>query len=229
MSTTTHTVRDLDGRRVLVTGAGRGTGAAIAARLREAGATVLATARTPPGAVDDGFVTADLTTTSGVDLVVASVHQRLGTPDALVHTLGGSRAPAGGFTALTDEHWCDELALNLLAAVRLDTPELTLIETYLDAHARADVAAATAAFSPTGVVTDDGHTHRGREQISSWLEQTTTDYTYTAATTTSPVRRGEQWTVTRHLEGDFPGGVVDLDYAFTIAEEQITALIIRPV
>lgn len=121
MSTPTHDVRDLEGRRVLVTGAGRGTGAAIATRLSEASATVLATARTPPaGSDDEDFVTADLTTTSGVDLVVAGVHQRLGTVDALVHALGGSRSPAGGSTALTDEHWHDELALDLLAAVRLD-------------------------------------------------------------------------------------------------------------
>jgi NADPH:quinone reductase-like Zn-dependent oxidoreductase len=37
----------LDGCRAVVTGASRGTGAAIAERLREAGATVLVTARTP--------------------------------------------------------------------------------------------------------------------------------------------------------------------------------------
>ena len=40
----------LDGRRALVTGASKGTGAAVMARLREAGATVLGTARTAPTA-----------------------------------------------------------------------------------------------------------------------------------------------------------------------------------
>jgi NAD(P)-dependent dehydrogenase (short-subunit alcohol dehydrogenase family) len=34
--------------------------------------------------------------------------------------VGGSHAPAGGFRALADADWQDELALNLLAAVRLD-------------------------------------------------------------------------------------------------------------
>ncbi|HEY1052612.1 MAG TPA: oxidoreductase, partial [Prosthecobacter sp.] len=33
---------------------------------------------------------------------------------------GGSHAPGGGFAALTDDLWLDELNLNLLAAVRLD-------------------------------------------------------------------------------------------------------------
>lgn len=108
-------------------------------------------------------------------------------------------------------------------------PEPTLIGSYLDAHARADVAAAAAAFSSTAVVTDDGRTYRGRAQISTWLEQTSTAYTSTATTTTSLSRRGEQWTVIRHLEGDFPGGVVDLDHTFTIADGTITAVTIRPV
>ncbi|MEG8275265.1 SDR family oxidoreductase [Streptomyces sp. AHA2] len=115
-------VPDLQGRLALVTGAGRGTGAAITARLRAGGATVLATARTAPAAAghDGGFVTADLTTPDGVDTVVSAVRERLGTLDVLVHALGGSRSPGGGFAALTDEHWREELALNLLPAVGLD-------------------------------------------------------------------------------------------------------------
>ena len=40
--------------------------------------------------------------------------------DILVHNLGGSSSPGGGFAALTDELWLDEINLNLLAAVRLD-------------------------------------------------------------------------------------------------------------
>lgn len=112
----------LDGRRALVTGASKGTGAAITDRLREAGAIVLATARTrPPGqAGPDLFIPADLTTAEGVAAVVDQVRNRFGTLDIVVHTLGGSQAPPGGFAALSDQHWDHELRLNLLAAVRLD-------------------------------------------------------------------------------------------------------------
>jgi NAD(P)-dependent dehydrogenase (short-subunit alcohol dehydrogenase family) len=112
----------LDGRRALVTGASKGTGAAIADRLREAGATVLATARTRPANHPETglFITADITTTDGTATVADHVRDTLAIPDILVHTLGGSNASPGGFAALTDRHWDDELQLNLLAAVRLD-------------------------------------------------------------------------------------------------------------
>ena len=45
---------------------------------------------------------------------------RSGAELILVHYVGGSSAPAGGFSALTDEEWHRELDLNLLSAVRLD-------------------------------------------------------------------------------------------------------------
>jgi NAD(P)-dependent dehydrogenase (short-subunit alcohol dehydrogenase family) len=45
---------------------------------------------------------------------------RLGGVDIIVHVVGGSSAPAGGFAVLDDEVWQRELNLNLLAAVRMD-------------------------------------------------------------------------------------------------------------
>ena len=49
-----------------------------------------------------------------------AVHENFGRLDILVEVLGGSAAPAGGFAVLDDEHWQRELAVNLLAAVRID-------------------------------------------------------------------------------------------------------------
>lgn len=112
-----HIPEELTGRRALVTGASRGTGAAIVTRLRAAGAEVLGTARTAHG---DDFIAADATTTEGVAAIAGRVRERFGTLDILVHTLGGSSTPAGGFTAATERHWQDEMAMNLWPAVRLD-------------------------------------------------------------------------------------------------------------
>lgn len=111
----------LEGRRVLVTGGTKGTGAAVARRLTQAGATVLITARSRPEEVEDKtFIAADLSTAEGAAHVAAEVDARTGGVDVLVHTLGGSEAPAGGFAALGEDDWARELNVNLLAAVRLD-------------------------------------------------------------------------------------------------------------
>ncbi|GAA1313947.1 SDR family oxidoreductase [Saccharothrix xinjiangensis] len=111
----------LHGRRALVTGGTKGTGAAIAARLRAAGAAVTVTARSEPARLPDGerFIAADTSTAEGVRTVVDAV-VRDGGVDVLVHVAGGSHAPSGGFAALSDEAWAEELNLNLLGAVRLD-------------------------------------------------------------------------------------------------------------
>jgi NAD(P)-dependent dehydrogenase (short-subunit alcohol dehydrogenase family) len=108
-------------KRVLVTGGTRGIGQATVQRFRRSGATVLTTARSAPrdGSVE-GIIEADLSTLEGVAKVVAAVLERLGGIDVVVHNVGGSAAPGGGVLALTDEHWKQELDLNLLPAVRID-------------------------------------------------------------------------------------------------------------
>jgi NAD(P)-dependent dehydrogenase (short-subunit alcohol dehydrogenase family) len=114
---------ELVGRRAVVTGATGSVGAAVVARFVAAGATVLGVARKPPVEQPgdaEAFVAADLTSPEGPGLVAERVAARFGRADVVVHVAGGSSAPAGGFATLDDAVWQDELALNLLAAVRLD-------------------------------------------------------------------------------------------------------------
>jgi len=113
---------ELDGRRALVTGASRGIGRAVVRRLREAGMTVLASARTPPDDLVDAdrFIAADVTTAEGCAAVADAVRHRLGGVDVIVHVVGGSAAPAGGYATLDDLEWQRALDLNLFPAVRLD-------------------------------------------------------------------------------------------------------------
>jgi NAD(P)-dependent dehydrogenase (short-subunit alcohol dehydrogenase family) len=110
------------GKRVLVTGGTKGAGEAIVRRLGAGGAMTVTTARStlPAGQSPNVFVRADLATAAGVDAVVRTALDDLGGIDILVHNLGGSSAPGGGFASLTDDIWHDELSLNLLTAVRLD-------------------------------------------------------------------------------------------------------------
>ncbi|WP_310376890.1 SDR family oxidoreductase [Rhodoferax ferrireducens] len=112
---------ELEGRRALVTGGTQGVGAAVVAQLTQAGATVLTTARHRPATPPDvRFVTADVSTAEGCATVAAAVLEQLGGVDIVVHVVGGSSAPAGGFAMLGDEEWHQALNLNLLPAVRLD-------------------------------------------------------------------------------------------------------------
>ena len=112
---------DLHGKKALVTGGTKGIGGAVASRLRDAGAVVLATARSVPREGEAIlFVAADVTTVEGCETVAAAVRNHLGEVDIVVHVVGGSSAPAGGFAALGDDEWRRALDLNLFPAVRLD-------------------------------------------------------------------------------------------------------------
>jgi NAD(P)-dependent dehydrogenase (short-subunit alcohol dehydrogenase family) len=113
---------ELDGKRALVSGGTQGMGEAIVRRLAGGGARVATTARSPlpAGQKVDLFVQADVSTRRGVDQVTEETLRAFGGLDILVDNVGGSSSPGGGVLALTDDHWQDEIDLNLLAAIRLD-------------------------------------------------------------------------------------------------------------
>lgn len=113
---------EFSGKRLFVTGGTKGAGEAMIRRFAAGGARVATTARTAPKHSDlpGVFVAADLSTAAGAAKAAQAVIEALGTPDIVVHNLGGSKTPPGGFAGLSDEAWMEELNLNLLGAVRLD-------------------------------------------------------------------------------------------------------------
>ena len=100
------------------------------------------------------------------------------------------------------------------------------IRDYLAAHDARDTDTALRAFTPTAVVVDDGVTHRGTEEIRAFLSKAGSEFTFTS-TLVGAQRGGDaDWVATKHLEGDFPGGVVDLRYRFVMDGDAIAELVI---
>ncbi len=94
---------------------------------------------------------------------------------------------------------------------------------FLDAHAARDLDAAGKAFTADAVVTDQDETFRGTEEVVQFLRESGSEFTYTTELVGAE-RSGRQWVATVHLEGDFPGGVVDLQYRFTVDAGLISEL-----
>lgn len=86
-----------------------------------------------------------------------------------------------------------------------------------------------AQLAPGATVTDDGRAYRGPDAVRGWLGQTASEYTYTTTPAGATHEGSGRCTVTQHLEGDFPGGSVDLRYHFTLdANGLIGELAIAP-
>jgi len=120
-TTSTKDVGEFAGKRVLVTGGTKGAGKAIADRFLRGGATVAITARSAPvERTTAHFIQADVSTPEGASKVVREILDRFRGVDVIVHNVGGSSAPSGGFITVTDELWQQAMNENLFPAVRLD-------------------------------------------------------------------------------------------------------------
>jgi hypothetical protein len=99
-----------------------------------------------------------------------------------------------------------------------------IIRTFLVDHAARDADAAARAFAPTAVVRDQGETFRGAAEVLAFLRHQGGEFTYTTELLGGRRIDETHWVAVNHLEGDFPGGVADLDYRFTLADGLITEL-----
>ena len=92
----------------------------------------------------------------------------------------------------------------------------------------ADKASVVELFSPDAQVTDDGQTYRGRDEILGWLVGAASEFT-TTSTQLSADRSEREISVVIRVQGNFPGGRVDLSNVFTLDQTgRITALSIAP-
>jgi hypothetical protein len=110
----------------------------------------------------------------------------------------------------------------------IDLTELPpTITDYLTAHATGDTDTAITRFTDDAAVIDDGKTYHGTADIHTWLDRSAGEYTYTIELIAAEKIDDEHYTAINHLEGDFPRGVVDLHYRFTLRDGRIARLVIE--
>jgi hypothetical protein len=114
-------------------------------------------------------------------------------------------------------------------AIEVPTDRLpAAITDYLLAHEARDLNAALEFFTDSSTVTDEGRTHTGRKAIGDWLATSASEYTYTIEITRAARFDDRRFDAVHHLEGDVPGGVVDLHFRFSLRDGKITSLVIEP-
>lgn len=102
------------------------------------------------------------------------------------------------------------------------------ISRYLQGQDRSDHPAVLATLAADATIIDDGHRFDGHDEIEAWLTSTASEYTFTRTQVSAEATGTDTWTVLNHIEGNFPGGQVDLRYEFTLADGLITTLVIEP-
>ena len=101
------------------------------------------------------------------------------------------------------------------------------VQRYFDVVDAEDPEALVALTTADVVVADDGTTWRGHDGVREWRANVVRQWDYTTELT--GVRStGATHVVTGHLEGNFPGGEVDLYYLFELADDVIARLEISP-
>jgi hypothetical protein len=102
------------------------------------------------------------------------------------------------------------------------------IVTYLAGQQFRDAGTAIAAFAADAVVSDDGLTYHGLDEIRTWLTSAASEYAYTTELLAATRLDDEHYEVLQRLEGGFLGEEVDLKYRFALRAGLIANLVIEP-
>ncbi|WP_280434094.1 nuclear transport factor 2 family protein [Nocardia carnea] len=111
---------------------------------------------------------------------------------------------------------------------RYDSDRLPkVVVTYLDAHDDHRTADAAALFTPGATVLDDGKTYEGSAEITEWLRNSATEYSYTSTRIGQHSADDRYPVVLIRLDGNFPGGTATVHYRFELDGDRIRRLAIE--
>ena len=103
-----------------------------------------------------------------------------------------------------------------------------VIRRYLDAHDKHHTEVAFSAFAPDATVVDEDREFHGSDGVRQFLDAAGAGFTYTRRFVAAQQLDASTWLVENRLEGDFPGGVVELRYQFRLSDDLISELVIAP-
>jgi ketosteroid isomerase-like protein len=106
-------------------------------------------------------------------------------------------------------------------------PPGTLVA-YFEADARRDVDAVVSLFTDDAIVVDERQTWRGTEEIRAWREGPVAKYEYTTEIASVKPSGENGFRASGRLDGNFPGGTVELKWDFTLRGDLISRLEIAP-
>jgi hypothetical protein len=103
-----------------------------------------------------------------------------------------------------------------------------VITRYFAAADRRDTDGVVALFANDAVVADEAQTWRGASGVRAWWDGPATAYQYTIEVRGVEPASGADYVARVRLEGNFPGGTVDLRYRFSLDGQRIRRLEIAP-
>jgi ketosteroid isomerase-like protein len=183
------------------------------------------------------FIQADLSTAGGTTKGINEILNHFHGTDIIVHNVGGSSAPSGGFITVTDELWQQAINENLFPALQLNrvrnrwwhnSNDLTecgnnsmtiklppIIQKYVDASNKHDVKSILSCVSDDAVVRDEGKMLHGEKAIEGWIMKTIEKYKFQFKPVSIKDEAAEV-VVAMEVSGTFDGSLVTLDYRFAV-------------
>ena len=103
-----------------------------------------------------------------------------------------------------------------------------VISRYFKHDTDRDIDSIVSLFTKDATVIDEGEERHGTAEIRAWQTGAASKYTYTTELTGTEALGPDRYLVSGRLTGNFPGGIADLKWDFTIEGQHITRLTIAP-
>jgi ketosteroid isomerase-like protein len=100
------------------------------------------------------------------------------------------------------------------------------VRDFMSAHIAHDADTAASFLTEDVVVVDQGETFRGHDQVHTFLRDAGSEFEYTTEQIGAHRAADTRYVVTVRLRGNFPGGLADLDYRFTLRGDRIAGITI---